>query len=325
MGGLFGGGGSSGNTTTVQKADPWSGQQPYLTDLFAQAQNLQNNYSPQYYPNNQVAGLNPDQVYATNTLFNTAANGTDPFNAASQNITAAANGAYTNPTLNDFNSSQGTIQNYLSGNMLSSGNPYFQSMANEVIGQVMPQITGSFTNGGRMDSGLATRAASQGATDALGSIANQDYMQGQQNQLAAAGLAGSNTANAQNNEIKADLIAPSYDAQTMQNLQTALGAGGVYQGQDQNVINAAINAYNYNQMLPYNQLGLYDNFINGSYGGTSTLTQPYYQNQGANALAGAAGGASLGSLLLGPSGLGLMGSGAAGGVGAGLGALLAFL
>ena len=59
--GFYGGGGGGGDTTTVQKADPWEGQQPFLTDTFSQAQNLYNNYAPQYYPNSLVA----DQSSAT--------------------------------------------------------------------------------------------------------------------------------------------------------------------------------------------------------------------------------------------------------------------
>ena len=31
-------GGGGGTTTQVQKADPWAGQQPYLTDVYRQAQ-----------------------------------------------------------------------------------------------------------------------------------------------------------------------------------------------------------------------------------------------------------------------------------------------
>jgi hypothetical protein len=40
MSSVFGGGGKTVNT--VQNADPWSGVQPYLGDLFGQAQGLAN-------------------------------------------------------------------------------------------------------------------------------------------------------------------------------------------------------------------------------------------------------------------------------------------
>ena len=44
------GGKGGGDTTTTQKADPWSGQQPYLKFGFNQAQNLYNSGGPQFYP-----------------------------------------------------------------------------------------------------------------------------------------------------------------------------------------------------------------------------------------------------------------------------------
>jgi hypothetical protein len=43
-----GGGGGGGTQTTVQKSDPWSGQQPYLSQQFAEAQKLYQNKTPQY-------------------------------------------------------------------------------------------------------------------------------------------------------------------------------------------------------------------------------------------------------------------------------------
>ncbi len=74
-------GGSSGDSTTVQKADPWSGQQPYLRDVFSTAQNMfqsgmpgsaanistgasgadGTNYWPQYFGGDTVSDLNPTQ------------------------------------------------------------------------------------------------------------------------------------------------------------------------------------------------------------------------------------------------------------------------
>ena len=54
-----GGGGGGQNTQTVQKADPWSGQQPFLTDVFQQAQNRYNAASPNFFPNSTVQGFDP--------------------------------------------------------------------------------------------------------------------------------------------------------------------------------------------------------------------------------------------------------------------------
>jgi hypothetical protein len=62
-------------TTTVQQADPWSGQQPYLQDLFAQAQDLYYNQPQSYYPGQTVAPFNADQLQAQQWLKNYALNG----------------------------------------------------------------------------------------------------------------------------------------------------------------------------------------------------------------------------------------------------------
>ena len=53
----MGSSGGSSNTTTIQKADPWSGQQPYLRDIFAEAKKLYDSggLSVDYYPGSPVA------------------------------------------------------------------------------------------------------------------------------------------------------------------------------------------------------------------------------------------------------------------------------
>jgi hypothetical protein len=56
--------GGGGGTTTVQKADPWSGVQPYLKQLYGGASNAFNQ-TPQYYPGSTVA--QPGQ-YTKDTL-----------------------------------------------------------------------------------------------------------------------------------------------------------------------------------------------------------------------------------------------------------------
>jgi len=49
---VFKGGGSGGGTSTntVTKADPWSGQQPYLTYGFEEAQDRFQADQPQFFP-----------------------------------------------------------------------------------------------------------------------------------------------------------------------------------------------------------------------------------------------------------------------------------
>src|SRR5579883_2939685 len=74
----FGGGGSSsapqqpsGFTQTTSTTSPWAGQQPYLNDVFSQANWYEHNYQPQYYgggnnpgPQGTVAQFDPLQTQA---------------------------------------------------------------------------------------------------------------------------------------------------------------------------------------------------------------------------------------------------------------------
>ncbi len=71
------------------------------------------------------------------------------------------------------------------GAMLTARNPYFQQMAATTLANTMPQIQSAYAGAGRDDSGLAARAASEGANDAIGGLAYQNYNQGLQNQLTA--------------------------------------------------------------------------------------------------------------------------------------------
>jgi len=62
----LGGGGGGGTTTQVQKADPWAGQQPYLTDLYRQAQQQFQAGPQQFYPGRTYAEASPTTFQAEN-------------------------------------------------------------------------------------------------------------------------------------------------------------------------------------------------------------------------------------------------------------------
>jgi hypothetical protein len=416
----FGGGGGGGTTqtNTVQKSDPWQGQQDYLTQGFEANRALYDNPAdyPQYFPGvNGVTApgaptyvpFNWQQEGALSNLYNYGMGGTGAQQGAQNFVQGALSPGYTGTTGNSFNgatnttnaiengqyqwvgdqgiqaanpqiatiggggylgytnpvwgTSNDTLSRELSSNFTNPfTNPGWSSAVNTTLASVLPGVESSFIGGNRSDSGLATRAATQAATDAVGNLASNEYntLQGIQNQaigqaqnnqnmalnatlaganlasnnyntgvgnmLNAANLASNNFLTQQGNQFKALALAPTIDSQTLNDLTQAFQAGGQNQGNQQNIVNSAINQWNYAQSLPFNMLSYFQNGINGNYGGTtaSQLTQPYYTNPGANALSGALGGAALGSGLA--STLGITGGeGALGG--AGIGALLAFL
>src|SRR3972149_6162883 len=76
-------GGSRGSTTTVQQADPWAGQQPFLADIFSEAQGLYDAPGPLYFSGPTVAPSAPEPQAALPPQAARALSGS-PLNAAAQ-------------------------------------------------------------------------------------------------------------------------------------------------------------------------------------------------------------------------------------------------
>ena len=245
-----------------------------------------------------------------------------------------ASGDVLNQTQGAFGQGQGLLSNEINGSYLNPAtDPGFQSVVNTTLANVMPSITSGFVGAGRSDSGLASRAAAQGATDAIGNLTLQNYLTERQNQNAAASQASQNEAlgvnSAQNaanlgantylgaigateqaqqqaaqnmlqnqqQQVQGMFAIPGLDQATMGDVQSAYNAAGQYQTNAQNALNAAIDAWNYNQMLPWNTLGLEQGLISGNYGSQSQTSTPYYSNPVASHLSGALGGAAAGATL----------------------------
>lgn len=292
MGGSPGGGSQS--TNTVQKADPWAGQQPFLqggTDtqgnavpgVFNEAAKLYQNNPLQYYQGQTFAGLAPETEMSLQMQTDRALGGSQLNNAAQTNLTDTLNGKYLD----------------------ANTNPYLMSGSDAVLAKVLPQIDAKFAASGRGQSGLAQRASAQGATDALGGLALQNYN------------------NERTNQQRAALMAPQLAQQDYADAARLGEVGSVREDLSQQQINEAMARQQYNQMAPYQQLGLYNSLIQGQYGGTTQQTQTMPRRSvGAGVLGGGVAGGSLGYLLGDSLGLG-SGGGAA--LGAGAGGLMGLL
>lgn len=148
-----GGGGSqpAGNTTTIQKADPWAGQQPYLSQTLSGAQNLYENYTPGYYPNSTNAPMNEWQGNAYQGLYNRGMGGSG--------VDAAAQGLATDTLGGDF----------------LNGNPYFNNVQQQLAERITPQVMSQFENSGRYGSGAAANALASALANESGKLAYQNY------------------------------------------------------------------------------------------------------------------------------------------------------
>ena len=214
MAGAKGGSGGGGQSTqTIQKADPWSGQQPFLTTGFEAAQDRYGSIQPQFFPGNTVAPFNPNETafqqgvidYTTgarpaamsfgaenaltgemlanpytNPIFG-ATRGLGEYGQGALQTSAGLTGA---PILDESNASP-LMQQMLSGSVQQ--NPFINQaiggFANEAVGnfqeQVMPALRASqvaYQPGGSSRGDIASGIAAGNVGRSIADFANRSYM-----------------------------------------------------------------------------------------------------------------------------------------------------
>lgn len=234
-----------GSQTSTQSNDPWAGQQPYLTTGFAEAQKNYQAGGPAYYEGNTVAAPGNTTQQAQALQIQRATNGNPMANAAQTNLTNTING------------------DYLNGNPMLAAN--FQAGAGEITKAYQNATAGVDSNanaGGRLGSGMQAFYRNQEADTLaknLGNLYTNTYY--------------NNYNTERGNQMNAASMAPSFAANDYQDLNALSDVGTAQDTYSQNLVNADIDRYNYNQNLPNNNLANYMNLIQGNYGGTSTSTQ----------------------------------------------------
>ena len=277
------GGGGGGSTTTVQKADPWAGQQPYLQDIFQQAQQLYNagGMAPNYYPGQTVAGqsdwtkqalqMQADRAQSGSPLITNASN-------AMNNITTGQALAG-NQGLNTLNQ------------LAQEDNPYVDELYNRANSQVQANLDGNFNRAGRYGSGAHEAAAA----DAANNLAAQMYSSLWDKRADAAQSAGQLYNTGIGQQVVAGQTGQQLANQAYTDAEALSQAGGMMDDYNQQLINANIDRYNYDQQKALLALQNYNNLIQGSYGGTTTTTGQ--QSNSGSTLGNVAGGALTGGGL----------------------------
>lgn len=143
---MGGGGGQQSapsQTTTVQKSDPWEGQQDSLRRAFTEA-NWEFNKAPQqYYPGQTVVPFSPETQTAMNMQTMRALNGSPLQFAANDQLTSTLNGDYL------------------------YGGQGFNAAIDAATRKILPAVNGTFEAAGRGRSGLADVAKTQAISDAF--------------------------------------------------------------------------------------------------------------------------------------------------------------
>lgn len=258
--------GGGGDTTTVQKADPWEGQQPYLKDIYAQTGGLYGSgmgYTP--YSGPRVAGLSDIQRQGMETGYQNILSGNTPAQAAG-----------------------GMLNKTLQGDYLGGANPYldqvFATSAQNVTDQfnrnILPSIKTAGVQSGMYDSsrqGIAEGLAAGEAQKNLAQLSANIYAPAYESE--------------RGRQIQAATLAPSlsnWDAQQL------MGLGGIEQDMMQRELDAMQQYWNEYQQAPWSRLGSYTTNVMGmgTPGGTTSTTQA---GAGGFSPTGMLGGAALGA------------------------------
>lgn len=300
-GAVFGGGGSKSTpqtTTQSTSSSPWSAQQPYLKEIFSEAQNQYQSDTPQYFPGQTVAPFSPETEQAQAAIYNRATTGSPLMLAGNQSMLDTIQGRYLDPSTNP--GLQGAIEAAIS------------PIRSEYQNVVAPGIDSAFVQSGRY-------GPSSNAWMTNRDMAADTYLRNVGG--VASNLAYNNFLNERGLQANATANAPAYAQADYYDPAQLASLGASKEAQSQALINADIERFNYEQNLPAAKLAQYGNLVSGNYGGTmtGTSTTPYFQKQG-SALQGAAGGAlsgaAMGTMIMPGWGTAI---GAAGG--AGLGAM----
>ncbi len=262
------GGKGGGDTTTVQQADPWTSQQPYLKYGFQQAQNLYNSGGPQYYPG---------RTYT-------------PFSSQTEQALGMAENRAQGSRL------EGNLTGYLgrslNGQFLNA-NPYLdamygsaaQNMAEQFNEAVVPGLNATFGGAGRTGSGAHALAAGRAAGELGNSLSSL-----------ASNLYGGNYANERQLMQQAAGMVPTASGLDWNNIAQMGNVGRQVEGKAGEVLGDSMNRFNYYQQLPEQNLQRYIAAIQGNYGG---MTQTDQEGASGGGLTGALGGALTGGSIAG--------------------------
>lgn len=286
--------GGGGRTSTVTKADPWAGVQPYIKDYLQKAQEqFQTPY--QEYEGQRIAGLNQDQQQAMDLM----------------------RGRVSDPLVGGTKSLLGET---VSGQYLDS-NPYLDAQ----FENMSKRISDAYRTGtAAQTSALGRASGSFGNTGVQQLREQQNRAFGDTLSNLASSIYGQNYQQERGRQLQAAAMLPMVAGQERADIQGLMGVGDINRQYNQQQLNQQyadwVNRVNY----PQTQLDRYRGAVATGMGagGTSTSTgpNPYQQNIGANVLGGGLAGASL---------VGALGSSApawmTSGVGAGAGALLGLL
>lgn len=292
------GSGESKTTTQNQVTTPWSGQQPYLSDAFNEAQNIYQTNKAQNtpgYQGNFVNQASPDEVNAMQGALNwssgagpNAANGA--INAGNGQIAAGQAGlANANAGLTDFQNKDWTGQHIADAGQYAN-NPFVQGMIDSSMRDAQRSFSEDTMRGinqnaaatGNMNStraGVSAGIAQRGLADKTADVSSAmrgaawntglQASQADQQSLLSSIMGQGNLAQGQMS-TGLGALGQASDMQK-NNLDQSVLASSMLDQYGQNAIDNGLQKFQYQQSAPWSNLANYWNVVGDkSWGGTTT-------------------------------------------------------
>jgi hypothetical protein len=241
-------------TTTVNQ--PWASAQPYMKDIYANAQNNYQNSMPSYYGGQTYADWSPQTIEAMQMMEHTARN----------NPIAEQAGLELGKTLN--------------GQYLGDSNPYINTVVNDAAGDINQAVGSNFAKGGRFGSNAFVDTVADKVGDMSGNVRFQNYNAERQNMQRGLALApqvqGMQYADAQ----QLGQVGQAYQGQTQLGIDEAMNRHNFEQNKDESAL------ANYSSLI--SGLG------SSGYGTTQSTSPTSGGSTGANIIGGGAMGYGLG-------------------------------
>jgi len=296
------GGGGTQTTNTVQKADPWVGAQPFMSDVLANAKAQFNAPGPTFFPQNTVGPQAAETLQAQQLAANRAIAGSPIEQAAQAENLRTTTGQYLG-----LSPAQPLWNATMRGDFLNA-NPYLNSMfaraARPVTQQftdaALPGISSMFSQAGRFGSGAQQTAVNNlvdtyGRTigDMAAGIYGGNYQAERQLQAGAANEADQSFSRERLLQQQATGMAPATAATDWQNIGQLSNVGADREAFAQRLVNDAVARWDFAQQTPAQKLAQYNALIQGGLQFPSTTGMSTANLPPPNRLGNAAGAGTL--------------------------------
>lgn len=265
---------SGSTTTTTQTNDPWSGAQPYISDVLSKAQNTYNSGQGFKYPDFSTTIPFADQTMQALQGTENQANAGNPLGAASQNsaLGILGNGGLTSQQ----QQAAGYSQPYASGAYVNGGSPAFNAALDSQASKLGTDVQRNVDAMGRTGSAYNTNELTQQIGDFRNNAMSQELQREQGLQMQGIGnLANIGQAGA-GNQATQESLAPGVYNQQYAPYQQLGNVGTAYQDLATRQMQENTDRYTAGQQSDWQRLGAYNGLVSGTggLGGTSTSKVP---------------------------------------------------